>query len=168
MIRSIADFNGLWKMESGMMQKVMDALTDTSLAQSINNDHRTLGRLAWHITQTTPEMLGKAGLKIAGPGDHDAMPASAKTIAKAYADSASAIEGAIAAAKWTDKTLDEKREMYGEQWTVGFTLQCFVFHQTHHRGQMTVLMRQAGVPVPSLYGPVKEDWAQWGMQPPAI
>ncbi|MEA3297729.1 MAG: DinB family protein, partial [candidate division Zixibacteria bacterium] len=41
-------------------------------------------------------------------------------------------------------------------------------HQIHHRGQMTVLMRQAGIKVPSLYGPAKEDWAQMGLEPPEV
>jgi uncharacterized damage-inducible protein DinB len=33
---------------------------------------------------------------------------------------------------------------------------------------MTVLMRQAGLRVPAMYGPAKEDWAEWDMQPPAV
>ena len=48
------------------------------------------------------------------------------------------------------------------------TLQILLFHQTHHRGQMTVLMRQAGLPVPGMYGPAKEDWAKYGMPTPTI
>ena len=35
-------------------------------------------------------------------------------------------------------------------------------HWSHHRGQMTVLMRQAGLRVPGVYGPAKEDWAAMG------
>jgi len=31
-----------------------------------------------------------------------------------------------------------------------------------------VLMRQAGLRPPDIYGPAKESWAQWNMQPPAI
>ena len=30
---------------------------------------------------------------------------------------------------------------------------------------MTVLMRQAGVPVPGMYGPSKEEWAAMGLPP---
>jgi len=39
-----------------------------------------------------------------------------------------------------------------------------VNHQAHHRGQMAVLIRQAGLRVPDVYGPAREDWAQWGME----
>ena len=41
-------------------------------------------------------------------------------------------------------------------------------HQTHHRGQMTVLMRQAGLTVPGVYGPAREEWAAMGMEPPTV
>ena len=37
-------------------------------------------------------------------------------------------------------------------------------HQTHHRDQMTVLMRLQDIKVPGVYGPSKEEWAQYGME----
>ena len=49
--------------------------------------------------------------------------------------------------------------MYGESWSRGAVLMSLIVHQAHHRGQMTVLMRQAGLRVPGVYGPAKEDWA---------
>jgi len=33
---------------------------------------------------------------------------------------------------------------------------------------MTVLMRQAGLRVPGVYGPAHEDWAGMGMEPPEV
>jgi uncharacterized damage-inducible protein DinB len=38
----------------------------------------------------------------------------------------------------------------------GAMLRSLIDHQTHHRGQMTVLLRQAGLPVPGVMGPTKE------------
>ena len=58
---------------------------------------------------------------------------------------------------WTDQNLAKEIDMYGEAMTVGRLLQLVLLHQTHHRGQMTVLMRQAGLKVPGLFGPTKED-----------
>jgi uncharacterized damage-inducible protein DinB len=58
--------------------------------------------------------------------------------------------------------------MYGEAWTRGRTLAALVAHQTHHRAQMTVLMRQAGLEVPGVYGPARQEWTAYGMQPPGI
>ena len=69
---------------------------------------------------------------------------------------------------WTDETLDKEDDLYGEKWTRKVTLKVQVHHQIHHRGQMTVLMRQAGLKVPGLFGPAKEDWTEYGMQPPEV
>ena len=33
---------------------------------------------------------------------------------------------------------------------------------------MTVLMRQAGLRVPGIYGPAREDWSGMGMEPPSV
>jgi len=38
-------------------------------------------------------------------------------------------------------------------------LQTLVVHQIHHRGQMSVLMRQAGLVPPGIYGPTREEAA---------
>ena len=58
--------------------------------------------------------------------------------------------------------------MYGETWINGDTLSALVDHQIHHRGQITVLMRQAGLKVPGIYGPSREDWNKIGMKPPLV
>jgi uncharacterized damage-inducible protein DinB len=63
---------------------------------------------------------------------------------------------------WTDETLLVTDNMYGETWKRGFSLFLLVTHEAHHRGQMTVLMRQAGLTVPGVYGPAKEEWAAIG------
>jgi len=52
--------------------------------------------------------------------------------------------------------------------TRGTTLGVLLIHQAHHRGQLTVLMRRAGLVVPGIVGPNKEDWSQWGMKPPEV
>jgi uncharacterized damage-inducible protein DinB len=38
-----------------------------------------------------------------------------------------------------------------------------ITHQIHHRAQMTVLMRLAGLKVPGVCGPAKEEWKAMGM-----
>jgi uncharacterized damage-inducible protein DinB len=68
----------------------------------------------------------------------------------------------------TDDDLARMVPMYGESWSLGQVLLALVVHEIHHRGQMTVLMRQAGLVVPGVYGPAREEWASLGMQPPAV
>ncbi len=164
MIRTIADFLNSWKVESESTLKIFRTLTDESLGQMVTPEGRSLGFIAWHITATLPEMGGAAGLPVSGPGEKDPMPSSASAIADAYENAAKSLVEAVKA-NWTDKQLEDDIPMYGDSWKKGFVLSVFLAHQSHHRGQMTVLMRQAGLKVPGVYGPSKEEWANFGMAP---
>lgn len=164
MYRKIQDFQGAWAYESEATQKLLDALSDESLSQKVDPEGRTLGRIAWHIAQTLPEMCGRTGLAVVGPGEHDPVPTSAREIADGFKEAAASLAREIQE-KWTDADLDVQDEMYGEMWRRGQTLGALVMHQTHHRGQMTVLMRQAGLKVPGMYGPSREEWADYGAPP---
>lgn len=164
MYKTINDFTTDWKNESESTLKILKALTDASLSQKVNAEGRTLGFLAWHITLTLGEMGGKAGLTINAPAENTPEPTSAAVITAAYEKAAKSV-GDDVQKKWTDAMLKEEIEMYGEKWTRSTTLASLVKHEVHHRAQMTVLMRQAGLQVPGVYGPSKEEWAQYGMPP---
>ncbi|HUJ75909.1 MAG TPA: DinB family protein, partial [bacterium] len=56
---------------------------------------------------------------------------------------------------------------YGRPWRRASVLSSLVRHQIHHRGQLTVLMRQAHLVVPGIYGPAREEWVTMGMEPQA-
>lgn len=167
MIHTISDFLAQWAFESSETQKLMDALTDASLTQPMYPGGRTLGRLAWHIAQTIPEMMNKTGLAVTGVGEHEEVPPTAVDIAHGYAAASASLVAEIRS-KWTDETLHTTDNLYGEDWTKSMTLGVLIKHQVHHRGQMTVLMRQAGLRVTGVYGPAKEDWQDMGMEPPLI
>lgn len=164
MFRSLEDFLGAWIQEAESTRKVLDALTDASLAQEVVPGGRTLGKLAWHLVETLQEMLPAAGLKVEFSIDAHAVPESAPEIARQYRLGAMALTQALES-QWTDAMLLETVMMYGAPWKRGFTLQVLLMHQAHHRGQMTVLMRQAGLVVPGVCGPAKEEWALMGMEP---
>lgn len=167
MVKTVEEFLINWGQESGSTQKILDTLTDASLGQEVSPKDRTLGRIAWHITTTLDEMLSRTGLQF-GATSHDApVPATAAEIAEAYRYSNEAVVGAIKE-QWSDETLNKNIDMYGEQWSVATILGILVSHQTHHRGQMTVLMRQAGLRVPGVYGPSREEWAEFGGEAPVV
>lgn len=105
---------------------------------------RTLGFIGWHIATTIPEMMGQAG------------------IAAVYRTLADRLAEAVKS-QWADAQLDGEAPMYGESWKRGIVLSALIAHQTRHRGQMTVLMRRAGLKVPGVSGPSKEEWAAAGM-----
>ncbi|AOZ93682.1 DinB family protein [Paenibacillus crassostreae] len=156
-----------WEQESESTQKILDALTDESLKQEVSPKDRTLGRIAWHVVTSLGEMIGRTGLKFEAIAEEAQVPQVAREMAEAYRTSSAAIVAAIRA-QWTDATLNEEVDMYGEMWTIANTLDIVIKHQTHHRGQMTVLMRQAGLTVPGVYGPSRDDWATYGEQPPEL
>jgi uncharacterized damage-inducible protein DinB len=163
MYRTIQDFLSDWTQENTSTLNVYKNLTDVSLTQKVSSDGRSLGHLAWHIILTLGEMGGKAGLNVAAPHEDAPEPKSASAIAEAYEKAAASLFTELQQ-KWNDSMLAEEIAMYGEQWTRSATLNSIVKHQIHHRAQMTVLMRQAGLKVPGIYGPSREEWSQYGMQ----
>jgi uncharacterized damage-inducible protein DinB len=163
MFRSIADFRETWNEEAQGTLKVFGALTEASLGQAVKPGGRTLGRLAWHTTMSLREMMDEAKLPIPGPRGEDPQPPLADII-RLYEVGSKSLLDAVSQ-KWTDAMLLEKIPMYGEEWTRGKTLAVLVLHQTHHRGQMYILARQAGLAVPGFYGPAYEEWAAYNMPP---
>lgn len=167
MIHAINDFEQIYTHEIESTGKVFANLTDESLAREFSPNLRSLGRLAWHITTTIPEMMGKTGLTITGPNPEAPVPSSASEIANGYREAAASLIEQIKSG-WTDASMEIEDDMYGEKWKRGMTLQGLIHHEIHHRAEMIVLMRLAGLPVPGLYGPTREEWTQYGMEPPAV
>jgi len=165
MYASLAPFHAAWQYESENTQKLLDLLTDASLLPQLYPGGRTIGHLAWHLAQSIPEMVNRTGLVVSGAGEHDAVPAHAAEIADAYRTAATSLSEQLHA-KWTDGTLLESDDMYGETWPRGLTLDVLIKHQAHHRGQLTVSMRQAGLVIPGMYGPAKEEWEAMGITAP--
>ena len=166
MFRRTSDFLATWEEERAATLRLFRVLDDRSLAQLVSRDQRTLGRLAWHVTTTIAEMMERTGLVIGAPAHDAPVPGTAAAIVAAYEAASQRLAEQLAG--WSDAALETEDEMYGERWARGRTLLALVAHQAHHRGQMTVLMRQAGLAVPGVYGPAREEWATWGMPAPEV
>jgi uncharacterized damage-inducible protein DinB len=164
MYRTIEDFKKDWAYESEMTVKIFSKLTDESLGRRVTAEGRTLGFLGWHIVVSLG-MATEAGLPFKVPEEYGGQPpAGAAALRDTYEKFSAELPASIAA-NWMDGNLLEEVQMYGMTWTRGYALLALVKHQTHHRGQMTVLMRQAGLVIPGAYGPAKEEWAAMGMEP---
>jgi uncharacterized damage-inducible protein DinB len=111
-------------------------------------------------------MMSRTGMRLSSIDHESSPPISASEITAGYSAVSRELLETLRAT-WNDDTLEQTDDMYGERWPRGFTLSALVQHEIHHRGQMTVLLRQSGTRVPGLYGPSKEEWTQYGMQPPA-
>jgi uncharacterized damage-inducible protein DinB len=162
MYRTTADFLADFQYASESTLKVLRACTDASLAREVAPGFRTLGFLAWHIVLSQCEMLSHAGVPATATQATDPQPATIAEIVAAYERSSQDVVEKVPSA-WTDAALSDDVNMYGQTWKKGVVLSALIAHETHHRGQLTVLMRQAGLPVPGVFGPAKEEWAQMGI-----
>jgi uncharacterized damage-inducible protein DinB len=164
MFRRIDDFLTEWKHETASTTRVLRALTDESLGFTAPGV-RSIGRLATHIVETLTEMPGTAGLPVGEAGAAEAAAGQdAAAIADAYERDAAEVARAVRES-WTDGMLADPVPMYGQEWPRGTVLSVLIKHEAHHRGQLTVLMRQAGLTVPGTYGPAREEWEAMGLPP---
>jgi len=167
MYATISDFIREWNWEATLTQKVLDGLTDDSLNQKVYPEGRTLGRIAWHFTTNIPEYLAHFGLSVDEVDNKNHVPNSAKEIAEAFNRiSASAIKAIEE--QWTDDSLKDVQMAFGRKETNAQILMGLIKHIVHHRGQVTILMRQAGLKPFGVYGPPKEDWIHLGVENPPL
>ncbi|MEO8513614.1 MAG: DinB family protein [Ignavibacteria bacterium] len=163
---TVDEFLGDWAFESDATLKVIGNITDPAMKQKVTPTGRSLGFLGWHLAETVGEMMGKTGLKVFTPDFTTGhwKEESAADLKECYKNASESLVEKLKA-NWKDSTLQEEDDMYGEKWKRGTTLNILISHQAHHRGQMTVLMRQAGLKVPGFYGPSYEEWQAMGMEP---
>ncbi len=164
MYHTIKEFIDDWKNESESTIKVFSNLTNETLNHRITPKGRSLGRLAWHITATIGEMLNRTGLKFQELNDDNNFSPHAEDIIENYKSASKNIEDQLSK-EWNDESLSEQVNMYGEMWTKEAVLVSLIKHQIHHRAQMTVIMRAAGLKVPGIYGPSYEEWSAMNMKP---
>ena len=159
------DFIKEWNREAMLTQNVLDGLTDESLKQQVYPEGRTLGRIAWHLTTNIPDYLTHFGLNVDGVKNAENVPTSAKEIAETFKE-VSSLVAQIIEKQWTDKSIEQIQEAFGRQESNAQILMGLIKHIVHHRGQITVLMRQAGLKPFGVYGPPKEDWIHLGVENP--
>lgn len=164
---TVEDFLKEWERESMLTQKVLEGLTDESLNQKVYPEGRTLGSLAWHITTTIPEYLGHFGVDVGKKENAEQVPQSAREIADTFKRVSAAASKAIQQ-QWTEESLKERQNAFGREETNAQILMGLIKHTVHHRGQMTVLIRQAGIKPFGVYGPSKEDWVHLGIDTPPL
>ncbi|MEO2076573.1 MAG: DinB family protein [Bacillus sp. (in: firmicutes)] len=164
---TISDFMKEWSKEATLTQNILDGLTDDSLKQQVYQEGRTLGRIAWHLTISIPEYLAEFGLTIEKVKNAEHVPTSAKEIVETFkrisVNAAKVIEE-----QWTDDSLKQIQVAFGRHESNASILMGLIKHIVHHRGQLTVLMRQAGLKPFGVYGPPKEDWIHFGVENPPL
>lgn len=156
MYRTVNDFLADWTDSAEGTLRVLESLSDDKLDQAIVEGHSSLGWLGWHLTTSPVFFMSLVGVKLESSGDPKVVPTKANEIVDAYKKIAEDIKQAVETNMTDDKLLETVDSFRGPT-PRGAFLRKLIDHQTHHRGQMTVLLRQAGLPVPGIMGPTKEE-----------
>ncbi|MCC5891835.1 DinB family protein [Exiguobacterium sp.] len=154
MYRTKQDFITDWETSSRGTLDVLRAVTDEALGQAIVPGHNSLGWIGWHVTTALGYFTNLLGFRLSALKSLT-QPNEAATIADQYERYAGEI--LRVAEQFTDDYLLEEVDVHGTMKPRGAVLRMMMDHQTHHRGQMTVLLRQAGLTVPGVMGPTKEQ-----------
>jgi uncharacterized damage-inducible protein DinB len=163
MFLNIDDFAHEWDQEYLLTLTVLKALTDESLGQAITNERRNLGELGLHLVKSI-NFMTHLGLTFEEVTDNELVPLSSAVIVESYRRVGQSFLNAIKA-QWNDEDLQTSQKVMSEEWKNGASLHFAIMHQAHHRGQMTVLIRQAGLRIPEIYGPTYETWLERGLDP---
>lgn len=155
MTRTLESYINEIREESHITQSILDSLSDASLKQEVSPLDRTLGQIAWHMVTSIFTIMSIAELSIPSPGDKNDVPVAARQIAETYRSISSALISALQT-DWNDMTLHETRNIYNMIWPVTQVLDILIKHEIHHRGQLSILMRQANIHVPDIYGPARK------------
>ena len=154
MYRLAEDFVMDWSISSKGALKVMQAIPNDKMDVAIVEGHNSLGWLSWHLVSVAGAFGQFAGLQIPAPGPDMPQPETMQEIAKMYEQVREAYK--TEAATLTAEQLEEEVSAFGGMMKRGALLRMVITHQTHHVGQMTVLLRQAGLEVPPVMGPTQE------------
>lgn len=157
MFSSVNDFLNEWEQETIATQKVIDVLTDESLNQEVSPRLYSIGSLAWHITGATYYFPSQVGLEFEIPDLQKEAPKSAAEISETYRTVSHRLAQAFSK-QVSDEKMNKMVNLFGMDMPFQAVFRLLIQHQAHHRGQLTVLMRQANLKVPGVYGPSKEEW----------
>jgi uncharacterized damage-inducible protein DinB len=150
--------------ETQTTRRVLERVPDNRLAWKPHEKARTLGQLSLHIAMVPGAVaeLGNAPSPVQAPKfGEDPSPASASELVPT-------LDRSVANAKKVLGTMDDARFM--ETWRLmngdrevfavprgAFLRAIMLNHWYHHRGQLSVYLRELDVAVPSIYGPSADE-----------
>src|SRR4051812_36452961 len=158
MYSHVQDFLDDYKWESESTKKVLNALTPESLQHlKAKDDETSIGNLAAHLGEAPVQVLNQGGLDLTMPtkSENPTVSELAGNYEKVIGELFEKVKN------WSDEELQQTANFFGMEWKKGLALTAMLHHEIHHRGQLTAMMRNAGVIVPSVYGPNREETAEW-------
>jgi uncharacterized damage-inducible protein DinB len=151
------------EMEAATTRRVLERVPEAQLNWKPAEKSRTLGQLAWHIAvnpgsvaslaSTTPAQMPRFDVEASPTSTSELLSTLDNSVAQAKA-LVGGMDDSAMTATWTlmagDKTLMAMPR-------VALIRSIMLNHWYHHRGQLSVYLRQLGVPLPSIYGPSADE-----------
>ncbi len=148
--------------EAKTTRRVLERVPDNQLGWRPHPKSRTLGELALHVAGTPGEVAKLAAQsEIQAPDFKDAVPASAAELIPALDQSIATARQLLG--KMDDATLNGtwRVKRNGQEVLAmprsALLRSIMLNHWYHHRGQLSVYLRELGVAVPSIYGPSADE-----------
>ncbi len=150
--------------EAANTRRMLEVVPEDKFGWQPHEKSMTLGRLCGHIAEISgwaQMMVGKDELDFEGSDFTPAQPETVEAVLDVHDQSVAAFNDAVKGQD--DATLMNNWTMRnGEQ--VYFSMPCvaamrgFILnHIVHHRGQLSVYLRQLDVPLPQVYGPTADN-----------
>jgi uncharacterized damage-inducible protein DinB len=148
--------------EAKTTRRVLERVPGNQLAWRPHPKARSLGELALHVAATPGAVARLAGQSEIQPPDFkDAVPGSASELIPALEESVATAKQLLgkmddAALNGTWRVKQNGREILAMPRSA-LLRSIMLNHWYHHRGQLSVYLRELGVAVPSIYGPSADE-----------
>ena len=154
-------FRTVWDMEAQLTIKVLEALPPTQYDFRPDAGGRSLGELAWHLSEIegyTSYGIAKGAVTFQDTPPNLQRPREILLLAPGYRR---VHEEAVARlADLTEAQLDREMQFADQRMPLRNILWGpILMHLIHHRGQLSLLCRLAGGTAPGIYGPNREEMA---------
>jgi len=148
--------------EAQTTRRVLERVPNDRLGWKPHDKSMSLGQLALHVA-TIPGGIAQAVQQSPMP-----LPPFQQASATNAAELVPALDASVAKAKEILRTMDDAalartwRVVDGDREVLALPVAAvlrsiMLNHWYHHRGQLSVYLRQVGVPVPSIYGPSADE-----------
>ena len=150
--------------EAVTTRRVLERVPENRLGWRPHQKARTLGELALHVAMVpggvaqlvaspTPAQAPQFRQDPSPASTSELMPALDQSIATAKQVLGGMDDGALTA---TWRLTNGERELFATT-RAAMLRSVMLNHWYHHRGQLTVYLRELGVPIPSIYGPSADE-----------
>jgi uncharacterized damage-inducible protein DinB len=150
--------------EAVTTRRVLERVPDNRLGWRPHQKSRTLGELALHVAivpggvaqlaaSPSPAQAPQFGQDPSPANSSELIPALDQSIATAKRVLGGMDDAALTA---TWRLTNGERELFATT-RAAMLRSVMLNHWYHHRGQLTVYLRELGVPIPSIYGPSADE-----------